>query len=181
MTMALAAEVAGPRRIEEEARSLSMSDPLTGMGNYRKLINVLEAEIKRSERTKKPFLFFLVDLDGLKKINDTYGHLAGNRALCRLANVLRLHCRNIDTAARYGGDEFALIVPEAGVEAAPQLADRIARRLGGDGDLPALSVSIGVAVWPQDGTTLEALLRAADSALYEMKNTGGWNFKRTAG
>lgn len=169
MTMALAAEVAERRRAESKARSLAVSDPLTGLGNYRKLIDALESEIKRSERTRRPFIFLLLDVDGLKKINGVHGHLVGSRALCRLADVLRLYCRSVDTAARYGGDEFALILPEEGAESARHVAHRIAAKLAQDGEEPLLSVSMGIAAWPQDGRTKEALMRAADRDLYEKK------------
>ena len=110
-----------------------------------------------------------MDLDGLKQINDTYGHLVGSRALCRFAQVLRKHSRSIDTAARHGGDEFALIIPEANDEAAHQVARRIVQRLSEDREHPPLSASIGIAVWPRDGETIELLLRSADAALYETK------------
>src|SRR5438445_11742396 len=96
------------KQAESQARLLAVTDPLTGLGNYRRLLDVLHAEIERSGRTGRPFAVLLLDLDGLKKINDCYGHLAGSRALCRVGEVLRLFCRAIDTAARYGGDEFAV-------------------------------------------------------------------------
>jgi diguanylate cyclase (GGDEF)-like protein len=169
MTMAFAAQFTERRHAEEQARFLAVSDPLTGLGNYRKLVDTLEAEIKRSDRTGRSFALLLMDVDGLKKINDVHGHLVGSRALCRLANILRLRCRGIDTAARYGGDEFALVVPEAGAEVARQVARRISERLASDGEHPALSVSVGAAVCPEDGETIEMLLRAADRALYDMK------------
>ncbi len=93
-----------------------------------------------------------MDLDGLKRINDIHGHPVGNRALCRLANVLKIHCRGIDTPARYGGDEFALVLPECGLEFARTITDRLSERLANDGELPSLSVSIGFSVWPHNGT-----------------------------
>ena len=93
----------------------------------------------------------------------------GQRALCRLARVLQTHCRGIDTAARHGGDEFALILPEAEREAGLQVAQRILDGLADDREQPALSVSIGIAIYPEDGDAVETLLAAADRDLYEMK------------
>jgi len=176
MTMGLASEVSERRRAEKDARALAGVDRLTGLGNYRKLIDTLELEIKRAERTKRTFVVVLMDLDGLKWINDFYGHPVGNHALCRLANVLRVHCRGIDTSARYGGDEFALILPECGMEFARGIADRISEKLANDGELPALSVSIGYSVWPNNGTTVDALIREADRALYQMKHLHHGNY-----
>jgi diguanylate cyclase (GGDEF)-like protein len=157
------------KRAEEQAQLLAVTDPLTGLGNYRQLLDVLHAEIERSGRTGRPFAVLLLDLDGLKTINDRYGHLAGSRALCRLADVLRLSCRAIDTAARYGGDEFAVILPETTVQAAAIVASRIRKRLATDSQQPSVSASIGVAAYPQNGETVEALLGIADRELYAMK------------
>jgi diguanylate cyclase (GGDEF)-like protein/PAS domain S-box-containing protein len=160
------------KRAESQARLLAITDPLTGLGNYRRLLDVLHAEIERSGRTGRPFAVLLLDLDGLKKINDCYGHLAGSRALCRLGDVLRLFCRAIDTAARYGGDEFAVCLPETAAATARLVASRIRNRLATDGEQPPLSASIGVAAFPQDGETMEALLETADRELYRMKSHG---------
>jgi diguanylate cyclase (GGDEF)-like protein len=170
MTLGLASEVTERRRAERDARILAGMDQLTGLGNYRKLIDTLEMEIQRAERTDRTFVFVLMDLDGLKQINDVYGHPVGNLALCRLANVLQVHCRSIDTAARYGGDEFAVILPECGMEFARAITDRLSERLANDRELPELSVSIGFSVWPHNGRTVEELIREADRALYEMKH-----------
>jgi diguanylate cyclase (GGDEF)-like protein len=114
----------------------------------------------------------LFDMDRLKLINDRFGHLVGSRSLVRLGHVLRQHCRAMDTAARYGGDEFALVLPEAGSEIAGRIVHRICERLSADGELPVLSVSAGAAVYPKDGDTPEKLLGAADRALYRMKGRG---------
>jgi diguanylate cyclase (GGDEF)-like protein/PAS domain S-box-containing protein len=154
---------------EEKVQLLAVTDPLTGLGNYRRLFEALDAEVKRTGRTGRPFAVLLLDLDQLKKINDRYGHLIGSQALCRLADVLRVDCRAIDTAARYGGNEFAVILPETTAAAARLVASRIRSRLATDSLQPPLSASIGVAVYPQDGETMEALLRTADRELYGMK------------
>ena len=162
-------DITARKQAEVEIRRLATTDPLTGLANYRTLIGTLDAEFKRYDRTRRKFAVLLLDLDGLKKINDSYGHLVGSRALCRLAEVLRAHCREIDTPARYGGDEFAVVLPEAGAQEAWRIAERIRTRLPGDGESPPISVSVGIAVFPEDGETIERLLSAADSTLYEMK------------
>ncbi len=90
----------------------------------------------------------------MKRINDSHGHLTGNRALCRLADIFRFSCRSIDTAARYGGDEFAIILPETGAKEADAVGRRICERLSSDREEPTLSVSVGIAVYPEDGTTI---------------------------
>jgi diguanylate cyclase (GGDEF)-like protein len=170
MILIFAAEVSERRRQEEHARVLSVSDPLTGLANYRLLVDRLNSEIKRYGRDGRPFSILLLDLDGLKKINDVHGHVVGSLALCRVAEVLHLSCRAVDTAARYGGDEFALVQPGTSAKDASRVAERISRRLAEDMEEPRLSVSIGVAEYPRDGQTIEHILGAADQALYNEKN-----------
>jgi diguanylate cyclase (GGDEF)-like protein len=170
-TLALAAEVTEHRRADERVRQLAVTDPLTGLANYRRLLDALDLEIKRSERTGRPFAILLLDLDGLKILNDAYGHVVGSRAICRLANTLLVHCREVDLAARYGGDEFVLVLPETEMEAALQVAQRISERLKNDGELPKLSVSTGAAVYSGDSQSLDELLSAADHALYREKDS----------
>ena len=160
-------------RLFEQVRSMAVSDSLTGLANYRRLLSVIEAELDRSRRTQRPFSIVLLDMDGLKVINDQYGHLTGSRALVRIGKVLRNHSRAIDTAARYGGDEFALVLPEAGKDIASRVVSRIRERLSSEPEHPALSVSAGVAAFPEDGDTPEKLLGAADRALYVMKYRRG--------
>ncbi len=156
-------------RMFDQVRQLAVTDSLTGLSNYRTLLNVMETETQRSRRTGRPFAILLLDLDGLKAINDEHGHLVGSRCICRLATVLRIHSRAMDTAARYGGDEFAVVLPEAGEEAAVSVSRRICERLAKDGEFPHVTVSVGAAVFPRDGETIDELFDVADRALYGMK------------
>ena len=165
----IAEDVTKQRELEDHLRRQASKDPLTGLANYRHLVDVLDSEIKRSGRTRREFALLLFDLDGLKEINDRYGHLTGSQALCRLADVLSIGCRDIDTAARFGGDEFALVLPETGRDSANLVAHRICESFANDGREPKLSVSVGVALYPMDGEKLDTLLGAADVALYSMK------------
>ena len=163
-------DVTAQRASEDHLRHLAATDALTGLSNYRHLSETLESEIKRSERTTRPFAVLLFDLNGMKRINDSFGHLAGNRALCRLADIFRSSCRSIDTAARYGGDEFAIILPETSSLEADAVGRRICEQLRNDREEPLLTLCFGFAVYPENGTTIEALFHAADRALYKMKD-----------
>jgi diguanylate cyclase (GGDEF)-like protein len=156
-------------RLFEQVQHLAVSDPLTGLANYRRLLDVLESETERTNRNNRPFAVLLLDLDGLKKINDTFGHLVGSRALCRLADILRIHCRSIDTAARYGGDEFALVLPESQEAEASLVASRIREVMAKDEEKPLLSASIGISIYNGDGERIEKLLSEADQHLYAEK------------
>jgi len=168
-SLAVAAETTEHKRAEDHVRQLAVTDPLTGLANYRWLLSAVDLEIKRYGRTGRSFAILLLDLDGLKKINDNHGHVVGSRALCRLGEVLRAHCRGVDTPARYGGDEFAVVLPETTAKSAEQIAARIRERVAKDEEVPAISVSVGIAVFPEDGETIEALLSRADRSLYDMK------------
>ncbi len=162
-------DVTEQRSLEDRLRHQASTDSLTGLANHGRLLDVLHAEVARSKRTGRDFSLVLLDLDGLKLINDQFGHLEGNRALCRLAQILRDCCRTTDTAARHGGDEFAVVLPETGALAAASLARRIFELLQAEAEQPALSVSAGIASYPADADGIGTLLYAADRALYAMK------------
>ena len=167
----IAEDVTAQRASDDHLRHLAETDALTGLANYRRLSDTLESEIKRSDRTSRAFAVLLFDMNGMKRINDSHGHLAGNRALCRLAEIFRSSCRSIDTAARYGGDEFAIILPETRAEEADAVGRRICEHLLNEHEQPLLSASVGMAAYPQDGTTIETLFQAADRGLYKMKQS----------
>ena len=111
---AIVEDITKQRELEDHLRRLAAIDPLTGLANYRHLLDTLDMEIRRSNRTGREFALLMFDLDDLKQLNDNFGHLTGSQALCRTADALTLFCRDIDTAARFGGDEFALLLPETG-------------------------------------------------------------------
>src|SRR5260370_13383717 len=165
----IAEDVTRQRELEDHLRQQAASDSLTGLANYRHLVDVLDGEIKRSGRTSREFALLFLDMDALKRINDHHGHMIGSQALCRLADVLSSCCRGIDTPARFGGAQLSVFLPETNARKAQQVAQRICESVANDANGPKLSVSVGIAVYPQDGDTIEKLLRKADLALYAMK------------
>ena len=154
---------------EAQLRELVVTDPMTGLPNYRRLVEVLGTEIARANRTDGTFAVVFFDMDGLKQINDELGHLIGSRAVCRLADTLKGSCRDEDTTARYGGDEFVAVLPGANEAGAQIVIERVMGRLAEDRVKPELSTSAGVAVYPRDGSTPTTILSAADRALYAVK------------
>ena len=161
-------------RLQEELRSLSLVDDLTGLYNRRGLMALSEQQLRLAERTKKGLSLLFADLDGLKQINDTFGHQEGNRALIKIAEILRSTFRASDIVARLGGDEFAILTPDTSRAGAEALVGRLKERLadhnasGQSGY--GLSLSVGVAHWdPENPCSIGDLLARADGAMYRHK------------
>jgi diguanylate cyclase len=156
------------RRERDAMQHAAFSDPLTGVANRRMLMSMAEYEIARHRRADARFVLVMLDLDGFKLLNDRYGHAAGDQMLCDLADALRQTLRSQDTIARLGGDEFCVIAPET--ENPRVLADKIVDAIAAVATgYEGLQTSVGLAVFPQDGTTLELLLRTADGRLLAAK------------
>ncbi len=160
------------------AEALSVTDDLTQLFNSRYLHEVLRKETKRALRSHAPLSLLFVDLDGFKRINDAHGHLLGSRALVEAAALIRGSARETDIVARYGGDEFSLVLPdttpEGALAVANRLRDRISRHifLADRGPGIRLTASIGVATMPEAADTADGLLEAADAAMYRVKEDG---------
>jgi diguanylate cyclase (GGDEF)-like protein len=166
-------------KLYEEARNLADRDQLTGFYNHRFLHERLGEEIVRGQRSRSPLGLLMIDLDDFKLVNDTFGHLYGDRVLVWAAEIIRSSLRASDVPARYGGDEFAVILPDSDVAAAQAVASRIVGAFQqrsfeteGRGAVP-ITASIGVATFPQEGRSGQELIAAADRALYRVKDAGG--------
>jgi len=162
----------------KRAEALSVTDDLTHLYNSRYLNSVLRRETKRASRSGRPLSLLFIDLDGFKGINDTHGHLFGSRALVEAAAVIRGSARETDVVARFGGDEFALVLPDTGGDGAFAVGERIRERiaahifLAGDGLSIHLTCSVGVATLPDAAASAEELVQAADKAMYAVKDRG---------
>lgn len=162
----------------KRSEALSVTDDLTALYNSRYLNQVLRRETKRASRHGRPLSLLFIDLDGFKAVNDTHGHLCGSRALVEAASVIRANARETDVVARFGGDEFALILPDTGHEGALAVGERIRERLAAhpflaaDGLSLRLTASVGVATMPDAATSSDGLIQAADIAMYAVKDRG---------
>lgn len=162
----------------KRALELSVTDDLTRLYNSRYLNQVLRHETKRASRGGRPLSLLFIDLDGFKAVNDTHGHLCGSRALVEAAAVIRVSARETDIVARFGGDEFALVLPDTGADGAYAVGERIRERiaahhfLAADGLDIRLTASVGLATLPDVATSSEELIHAADGAMYRVKRVG---------
>ena len=162
-------------RMADELKSRARTDELTSLPNFRAFRERIDAELERADRYPEQFGVLVLDLDRFKKYNDTYGHLAGNDALRRVAQTIRETVRAVDFPARYGGEEFAVIVPQVDAPSLAAIAERIRaniEQLPAPVDGTTVTVSIGAALYPDDGAAREALFRTADERLYQAKEAG---------
>ncbi len=156
---------------------LSISDGLTGLYNHRFVLRRTREETAEAKRYRTPLSLLMLDLDHFKRVNDTHGHPAGDRVLMGMAQILREHTREADILSRYGGEEFLLVLPNTGRDGARHIAERLRRQvaatdLGGAALRLRMTVSVGLASYPDDAEDPEALIKAADDALYAAKRAG---------
>ena len=161
------------RESQAELERLSVTDALTGLYNRRYLMGTLASEAQRSRRLRRPFSVLLADVDHFKQYNDTHGHLGGDAALVKVAEILRKMTRGVDSVARYGGEEFLVMLIEAPIATAAAVGERIRARVAaeefGGG---TMTVSVGAAEYPTHGDTPEELIASADAAMYQAKGEG---------
>jgi two-component system cell cycle response regulator len=173
--------------LHEEAQRLSITDGLTGLWNYRYFTLTVGKEIERAARFSRPLALLMLDLDHFKDVNDTFGHQRGDAVLVELAGRIRAEVRDVDTVARYGGEEIVVVLPETDHAGAAQLAERICeavrRRPFGEPGVPLihLTVSAGGAVFPDHGLAASVLLKRADEALYTSKRSGRDTWRMSTG
>jgi len=164
--------------LRETLQEQSIRDPLTGLHNRRYLEDSLIRELARAKRKTQPLSIILLDIDHFKRVNDTFGHGAGDMVLRRLGLVLQAYVRESDIACRVGGEEFSVLLPEGPLQIATQRAEDIRKAVNEltlkheEKDLGTVTVSAGVATFPDHGTTADALIRAADQVLYDAKHKG---------
>jgi diguanylate cyclase (GGDEF)-like protein len=159
-------------RLLAQVRALAAADGLTGVANRRSFDSAVQAEASRSVRSGRPLSLVLFDVDHFKRLNDSYGHQAGDEALKRVAEVLRTTVRNVDLVARYGGEEFVVLMPDTELPAAVQVAERIRAAIAAQATEPRMTASLGVATLPDSAIDPTSLIAAADEALYSAKQQG---------
>lgn len=173
-----AAIAIGNARAVQRIQELSITDDCTGVYNSRHMFTILGEEVRRSERFGYEFSMLFLDLDHFKKINDEFGHVIGSKLLGEFGSCLRRNLRLVDAAFRYGGDEFAILLPQTGKEAALKVARRLMATLNRNHWLTdeqvtlRLQASIGIATYPQDGESPQAIVQSADEVMYKVKESG---------
>jgi len=162
-------------RLYAQAEQRARIDELTGLWNRRHLMERIQVEIGRHSRYGGAFSLVILDLDSFKAFNDTYGHIEGDRLLKQLGIVLKGAVRDADEAFRYGGDEFAILLPQTSIKDAHEVAERVRRRITSEVRTGSVSMtaSLGLASWPVDGIAISEIISAADKALYYAKQRGG--------
>ncbi|HMC19965.1 MAG TPA: GGDEF domain-containing protein [Gemmatimonadales bacterium] len=161
------------REGQGELERLSVTDALTGLYNRRHLMGTLANEVQRSRRLRRTFSVLLADVDHFKQYNDTHGHLGGDAALVKVAEILRKMTRGVDSVARYGGEEFVVMLIEAPIATAAAVGERIRARVAAEEFSGGkMTVSVGAAEYPTHGDTPEELIASADAAMYEAKGGG---------
>jgi diguanylate cyclase (GGDEF)-like protein len=161
------------REGQGELERLSVTDALTGLYNRRHLMGTLANEVQRSRRLRRTFSVLLADVDHFKQYNDTHGHLGGDAALVKVAEILRQTTRGVDTVARYGGEEFVVMLIEAPIATAAAVGERLRARVAAeDSGAGRMTVSVGAAEYPTHGETPEELIASADAAMYQAKGEG---------
>jgi diguanylate cyclase (GGDEF)-like protein len=174
----LASQVALPidnTRLYAEVAEKARIDELTGLLNRRSLDEGMVNEVNRNSRYGGVFSIIILDVDSLKTVNDNYGHLAGDELLRQIGSIIKKAIRGADQAFRYGGDEFAILLPNTSIDAASQVAERVRKQVASEvmaGDIP-VTASLGLASWPANGRGANEVMAAADAALYHAKRSGG--------
>jgi len=171
-------DVSQIKAYEENLQNLANTDSLTRLYNRRQIYPILQTELDRAARKKVPFSVLMMDIDHFKKFNDTYGHAGGDLLLAGFADKIRNAFREMDSAFRFGGEEFLVLLPETGGKEAMVPAERFRRLIAGsscpmppDGQPVSVSISIGIAMY-RDGDTIDDVIRHADLAMYAAKNGG---------
>lgn len=166
---------------QAELQRQALTDPLTALGNSRRFHEALRGELKRSDRTGRPFSIIFLDVDDFKELNDRYGHLSADRVLVSVAEAVRAQLRESDLVCRWGGDEFIIILPETDRREATVVAEKLRAAVASREDCLGATVSIGVACSPEDGGDHDSLVTNADRALYISKQSGKNTVTASAG
>jgi diguanylate cyclase (GGDEF)-like protein len=168
-------------RAFERIQELTILDDCTGLYNSRHLFSVTENELERSRRFNMPFSMIFIDLDHFKAVNDQYGHLTGSRLLAEIAHTIKHNVRGVDSAFRYGGDEFIVLLPQTGKDAALEVTQRLlhalreTRYLLSEGLELQMMASFGISSYPEDGSSIQEIIGAADEMMYLVKNSSRGN------